>query len=100
MAKWATIPRSCTSCTLEEHNKANPVYLQAITSEWSLKILKACLATVLEATWMTVGALSPAIKNMLGIINKRPYEAVKVEVKAPEAMAPCIAPAAPASDYI
>lgn len=55
---------SCTSWFLEEHSKANPVYLVAITSEWSLKIERACLEMVLEATWITVGALSPAIRNL------------------------------------
>ena len=72
VAIWDTIAMSCTSYTLEEHKRAKPVYLQAITSEWSLKILKACLEIVLLATCITVGALSPAIKYMLGIISKRP----------------------------
>lgn len=79
---------------------ANPVYRVAMTSEWSLNIDKACLAMVLEATWMTVGANSPAIRYILGIMSNRPCEAVKVEVKDPEAMAPWSAPAAPPSDCI
>ena len=37
---------------------------------------------------------------MLGIINKRPCEAVKVLVREPAAKEPCMAPAAPASDCI
>ena len=34
---------------------------------------------------------------MLGIIKRRPYEAVKVLVKVPDEIAPCKAPHAPAS---
>lgn len=60
----------------------------------------ACLEIVLAATWNTVGANSPANKYILGIINNKPYEAVKVLVSAPEATAPCKEPAAPPSDYI
>ena len=37
---------------------------------------------------------------MLGIISKRPWEAVKVVVRAPALREPCTAPAAPASDCI
>lgn len=72
VAIWDTIAMSCTSWQFEEHNIANPVYLTAMTSEWSLKILKACLETVLLATWITVGANSPAIRYILGIINRSP----------------------------
>ena len=37
---------------------------------------------------------------MLGIMSRRPWEAVKVVVSAPVVRAPCTAPAAPASDCI
>ena len=50
--------------------------------------------------WKTVGSNSPAILYMLGIISRRPCEAVKVVVRAPVANAPWTAPAAPASDCI
>ncbi len=54
-------------------------------------------ATALADTWMTPGRFSPAILYMLGIISKRPCDAVKVVVNAPAAREPCTAPAAPAS---
>ena len=47
-----------------------------------------------------MGVSSPAILNMLGIISSRPWQAVKVVVRAPVVRAPCTAPAAPASDCI
>jgi len=37
---------------------------------------------------------------MLGIIRRRPCDAVKVVVSAPPTSEPCTAPAAPASDCI
>jgi hypothetical protein len=43
---------------------------------------------------------SPAILNMLGSISSRPCDAVKVVVRAPDWSAPCVVPAAPASDCI
>ncbi len=49
------------------------------------------------ATWMTEGVSSPAILYMLGIIRRRPCEAVKVVLSAPAVREPWIAPAAPAS---
>eukprot|EP00443_Scrippsiella_acuminata_P034402 CAMPEP_0115244456 /NCGR_PEP_ID=MMETSP0270-20121206/39994_1 /TAXON_ID=71861 /ORGANISM="Scrippsiella trochoidea, Strain CCMP3099" /LENGTH=55 /DNA_ID=CAMNT_0002659587 /DNA_START=145 /DNA_END=308 /DNA_ORIENTATION=+ len=52
-------------------------------SEWSPKIAKACPATARAATWKTHGSSSPAILYMLGIINSRPCDAVKVVDKAP-----------------
>jgi hypothetical protein len=94
---WATSARSWTSCTDEEASIAHPVGRAAITSEWSPKIDSAWVATVRAATWMTVGASSPAILNMLGIISSRPWEAVKVVASAPLSTAPCSTPAAPAS---
>jgi hypothetical protein len=71
-----------------------------MTSLWSPKIDSAWVATVRAATWMTAGLSSPAILNMLGSINSRPCDAVKVVPKAPFCTAPCRAPAAPASDCI
>ena len=55
---------------------------------------------VRAATWMTAGVSSPAILNMLGIISSRPCDAVNVVARAPFWSAPCMAPAAPASDCI
>ena len=49
-------------------------------------------------TWKTVEVSSPAILYMLGIIRRRPWEAVKVVVRAPEVRAPWTAPEAPPSD--
>ena len=49
---------------------------------------------------MTLGCCSAAILYMLGIISSRPWEAVKVVVRAPAVREPCIAPAAPPSDCI
>ncbi len=69
-----------------------------ITSEWSPKMLRACVATVRAATWITAGVSSPAILNMLGSISSRPWDAVKVVPIVPLVTAPCSAPAAPASD--
>ena len=88
---------SCASCTESAESSAQPVERQAITSLWSPKIDRAWVATVRAVTWKTVAVSSPAILNMLGIINSRPCEAVKVVVRAPACSAPCTAPAAPAS---
>ena len=71
-----------------------------MTSLWSPKIESAWVAIVRAATWMTAGVSSPAILNMLGIISRRPCEAVKVVASAPAWSAPWSAPAAPASDCI
>jgi len=49
---------------------------------------------------MTVLVSSPAILNMFGIINSRPWDAVNVVDRAPAWSAPCMAPAAPPSDCI
>src|SRR4029450_1162061 len=49
---------------------------------------------------MVKGESSPAILYMFGIINSRPWEAVKVVESAPACSAPCTAPAAPPSDCI
>jgi len=61
---------------------------------------KAWAATARAETWKTAGSSSPDILNMLGIMSSRPWEAVKVVVRAPLAREPCTAPAAPASDCI
>ena len=74
-----------------------PVWRQAITSWWSPKMDRAWLARARADTWNTVGSISPAILYMFGIIRSRPWEAVKVEVRAPAWREPCTAPAAPAS---
>ena len=88
---------SWASCTEADESKAQPVDRQAITSLWSPKMERAWVATVRAVTWKTVAVNSPAILNMLGIINNRPCEAVNVVVRAPACSAPCTAPAAPAS---
>ena len=75
----------------------HPVVRQAITSLWSPKIDRAWEATVRADTWKTVEVSSPAILNMLGIIRRRPWAAVKVVVSDPACSAPCTAPAAPPS---
>ena len=66
-----------------EQSIAQPVERPAITSLWSPKIDRACVATDRAATWKTVGVNSPAILNMFGIISSRPCEAVNVVVRAP-----------------
>ena len=76
---------------------AQPVLRQAITSLWSPKIDKACVATERAAMWKTVGVSSPAILNISGIIKSRPCEAVNVVHSAPAWRAPWTAAAAPAS---
>ena len=52
---------------------------------------------VLAATWMTPGNISPAILYILGIINNKPWLAVKVDANEPLIKAPWKVPAAPAS---
>ncbi len=79
---------------------AKPIWRQAITSEWSPKIDRACEATVRAATCIANGVSSPAILYMLGIMSRRPCDAVKVVVRAPACSAPWTAPAAPPSDCI
>ena len=74
-----------------EQSCPNPVVRVAITSEWSPKIERACVATVRAATWKTAAVSSPAILNMLGIMRRRPWEAVNVVVNAPAWSAPCTA---------
>jgi hypothetical protein len=93
----ATAAMSCADCTEDEASMPHPVGRTAITSLWSPKIDRACVATVRAATWITAGVSSPAILNMFGIISRRPWEAVKVVPRAPPCRAPCRAPAAPPS---
>ncbi len=100
VAAWATIAMSCASWTEADASSANPVGRAAITSLWSPKMLRAWVATVRAATWITAGLSSPAILYMLGIIRSRPWDAVKVVVSAPAWRAPWTAPAAPPSDCI
>ena len=100
VAACATSARSCASCTDAALSKAKPVARTAMTSEWSPKIDKAWVPMEREATWKTQGVSSPAILNMLGIIRRRPCEAVKVVVSAPPCSAPWTAPAAPPSACI
>ena len=97
---WATAAKSCASWTDAEQSMANPVWRQAMTSEWSPKIDRACVARARAVTCMTKGVSSPAILYMLGIISSRPCDAVNVVHRAPACSAPCTAPAAPPSDCI
>ncbi len=100
VAAWATRAKSWASWTEPEERSANPIWRQAITSEWSPKIDRAWEATVRAATCIVKGVSSPAILYMLGIIRRRPCDAVKVVVSAPACRAPWTAPAAPPSDCI
>ena len=93
----ATTARSWAACTEEEASMAQPVDRAAITSLWSPKIDRACVATARDATWNTVEVSSPAILNMFGIISRRPCDAVNVVHKAPAWRPPWTAPAAPPS---
>ncbi len=67
---------------------AKPVERAAMTSEWSPKMESACEAIERAAMWMTAEVSSPAILNMLGIINSRPWDDVKVVVRAPACREP------------
>ena len=100
VAACAISAKSCASWTEPAASIAQPVVRACMTSLWSPKIDRACVAIVLAATWITAGVSSPAILNMLGIIRSRPCEAVKVVASAPFWSAPWRAPAAPASDCI
>ena len=97
-ARWATAPRSMTSWGLALHSMAYPVERQDITSLWSPKIDSAWVASARAETWVTPGSRLPAILYILGIISKRPWEAVNVVVSAPAVREPWTAPAAPPSD--
>ena len=97
---WATIAMSCASCTLFEASIAKPVWRHAITSPWSPKMQRPWHASERAETWNTVGASSPAILYMFGIMRRRPCDAVKVVVSEPVVSEPCTAPAAPPSDSI
>ena len=81
--RWATAARSITSWTLPVASMANPVWRVAITSLWSPKMESACAARLRADTWNTPGNNSPDILYMLGIIKRSPWDAVKVEVRAP-----------------
>ena len=63
---------SVASCTELEASIANPVWRQAMTSEWSPKMFNAWYASARAETWNTQGISSPEILYMLGIISKRP----------------------------
>jgi len=91
---------SWASCTDAELSSANPVWRTAMTSWWSPKIDRPCVASERAATWNTVEVSSPAILYMLGIMRSRPWLAVNVVLRAPAWRAPCVAPAAPPSDCI
>jgi hypothetical protein len=78
MASWTELEQSI----------ANPVVLPNMTSEWSPKIERACVATVRALTWNAVGVSSTAILFMLGIIRSRPCDAVKVVDRVPVCSAP------------
>ena len=100
VAACATAAMSCDSCTEAELSRQTPVWRMAMTSWWSPKIDRPCVASERAATWNTVDVSSPAIRYRLGIISSRPCDAVKVVDSAPPCSAPCMAPAAPPSDCI
>ena len=100
VAAWATAAMSCASWTEFEASMAKPVWRQAMTSEWSPKMERAWVASARAVTCIVKGVSSPAILYMLGIIRRRPWEAVKVVASAPACRAPWTAPAAPPSDCI
>ena len=100
VAACATIAMSCDSWTEFEQSIAKPVWRHAITSPWSPKMQREFDARERAETWNTVGASSPAILYMFGIISRRPCDAVKVVVSEPVVSEPCTAPAAPPSDSI
>ncbi len=99
VAACDTAAKSWASCTELAHSIAKPVERAAITSLWSPKIDRACVAIARAATWITAGVSSPAILYMFGSINSRPCDAVNVVPSAPVCSAPCRVPAAPASDW-
>jgi hypothetical protein len=72
VAIWQARPISITYYTVDENIIAKPVYLAAITSEWSPWIDKDYLVIALAAIWKTAGISSPAIKNIFGIFKRRP----------------------------
>ena len=82
-ARWATGAKSMTSCTELVASIAKPVARVAITSEWSPNIERAWAASERAVTWNTPGSSSPAILYMLGIMRRRPWDAVNVVVRAP-----------------
>ena len=100
VAECATAAMSWASCTEAELSRQTPVCRTAMTSWWSPKMDRPCVASERAATWNTVEVSSPAIRYMLGIISSRPWEAVNVVDSAPPCSAPCMAPAAPPSDCI
>ena len=67
VAACAIAARSWASCGDDDASIANPVPRQAITSEWSPKMLSACVASVRADTCSTKGVSSPAILNRLGM---------------------------------
>ena len=53
-----------------------PVWRHDMTSEWSPKMFRACVATVRALTWKTAGSCSAAILYIFGIMRSRPWDAV------------------------
>ena len=100
VAAWAMQAKSCDSWTLAEESSAKPVWRTDMTSEWSPKIERACVASDRAVTCMAKGISCPASLYMIGIISSRPWEAVKVVLNDPPCNMPCAVPAAPASDCI
>ena len=92
--------RSWASWTEPAQVMAKPVLRADMTSLWSPKIDKAWQARDRAETRKSVGSISPAILCMFGSISIRPWEAVKVVVRAPAESEPWTAPEAPPSDCI
>ncbi|OQC68227.1 MAG: hypothetical protein BWX47_01915 [candidate division Hyd24-12 bacterium ADurb.Bin004] len=55
-----------------------------MTSLWSPKMDSPWQARARADTWKTAGVSSPAILYIVGIIRRRPWEAVNVVVRAPD----------------
>ena len=64
----------------------------AITSEWSPKIERPCVAIARAATWITAGVSSPAILNMFGSISSSPCDDVNVVASEPGLQRPVDGP--------
>src|ERR1017187_2778961 len=97
LAAWAMRAMSMTSWTELEESMPKPVERAAITSLWSPKMERAWAARARAAIWNTVLVSSPAILYMLGIISRRPCDAVNVVQSEPACKARWQAPAAPPS---
>ena len=97
VAAWAIRAKSIASWTLAELSMAKPVeralHHIAVVAEDGERVRGQRAGGDVEDG----GVSSPAILNMLGILAASPWDAVKVQVRAPVWSAPWTAPAAPPS---